>query len=56
MKLKINFKQTRATSAEDINSPNLLVEIKYDLTIDFPEKDKSHSFSIVSHLNSVCGI
>ena len=25
MKLKINFKQTRATSAADINSPNLLV-------------------------------
>ena len=24
MKLKINFKQTRATSAGDINSPNLL--------------------------------
>ena len=25
MKLKMNFKQTRATSAGDINSPNLLV-------------------------------
>ena len=25
MNLKMNFKQTRATSAGDINSPNLLV-------------------------------
>ena len=28
MKLKMNFKQTRATSAGDINSPNLLVYTK----------------------------
>ena len=34
MKLKINFKQTRATSAGDINSPNLLVFIYFTVTED----------------------
>ena len=33
MKLKINFKQTRATSAGDINSPNLLVYIIYNICL-----------------------
>ena len=31
MKLKMNFKQTRATLAEDINSPNSLVFLVFEL-------------------------
>ena len=47
MKLKINFKQTRATSAGDINSPNLLV---YARTLEGRRGITDEFATIPSHL------
>ena len=49
MKLKMNFKQTRATSAGDINSPNLLVYI-----VIRPYVTRLVNFSVVSARGVLC--